>query len=184
MLRGHAPFSDSSVLWHQRREGGHVLSTESLGRGRIWYDICFCTHSVCFENMHLTLWIFYSLFCTSYDFTSVIQLYIFSTYFVLTPFLRGLRFHAAQVQTTGSLIHLFRIPSLLFWGALFFRAHLLVQSVTAIWICTLFWVWRGPVPSYDYDMFCRGLWIYLCGFCTYVWGISFYAFLLNQVYIS
>jgi len=57
------------------------------------------------------------IFCNHYDLTSVIPLYIFSTYFVLTPFLRGLRFHAAQVLTTGSLIHTFRILFLLF-GAL------------------------------------------------------------------
>ena len=122
---------------------------------------------------------FVPIFCNHYDLTSVIPLYIFSTYFVLTPFLRGLRFHAAQVQTTGLLIRTFRIPFLLFWGALFYRAHLLVQSVTAIWICTLFRVRRGPVSSYDYDMFCRGLWINLCGFCTYVWDVLFYDSLIG-----
>ena len=61
-------------------------------------------------------------------------LYILSTYFVLTPFLRGLRFHAAQVQKTDLLTaclgHLFCYIG----SALLFRACILVQSAAIMYM--------------------------------------------------
>ena len=76
----------------------------------------------------LKICIWHSGFSTQFSesvmiYTSVILLYIFSTYFVLTPFLRGLRFYAAQVQTTDLPIRTSRILLLLFWALFFRRAH-------------------------------------------------------------
>ena len=179
MIRGHTPFLIPLCCGTDvGRVATFCLPSPLAGAG---YDMTYVSVHVLYV---LKICIWHSGFSTQfsvirYDFTSVIPLYIFSTYFVLTPFLRGLRFYAAQVQTTDLPIRTSRILLLLFWALFSAEPILLVQSNTFVWICTLFWVWRGPVPSYDYVMFCRGLWIYLCGFCTYVWVISFYHGLLG-----
>ena len=160
MIRGHALFfwflcivAPASGGWPHS-----VCRVPWQGPDMIWHMFLytFCLFwKYAFDTLDFVL-----IFCNHYDLTSVIPLYIFSTYFVLTPFLRGLRFHAAQVQTTGSLIHPFRII-LGYFGTLSFSEPIFWYSPSLP---------SGYVPYYGYDGALSRLMIMLCSVevCGYI----------------
>ena len=106
-IRRFETFWCYAVLWRHRQAGDHIFQCPM--------------HNLYFGNKHFDMYYFLYIWFDYYsDLFLYLLLCILSTYFVLTPFSGGC-VSCPQVQTHSLVIHLFRIPFLLFGVLLSFR---------------------------------------------------------------